>query len=111
MLKFPFQVSKHRTRILELFENPRTWTLAELERALPKIDKSTIFRNLLTFQKNGLIQVAHIHDKQKHFEKTQPHHAHLLCQKCHIDQCIPCLVKAETRPHQLEIQDFCLSCR
>lgn len=103
--------TKDRHRLIELFEQARTWTAAQLHARLPKTDLSTIYRNLQHLSEKGLIHEVHTHDSEAHYEmRTANHHDHLICNNCDITECIPCPIK-DQQTHNLEILDLCSSCK
>lgn len=61
-------------------------------------NKTTIYRQLSTLVKNGLVQEIHFSDRKIRYElKNRPHHHHLVCTTCDF-------VSDISLPHQLEDQ-------
>jgi len=104
--------TKDRQQLLVLFAEKRTWTVAELHRRLGTADLSTVYRNVQKLLAAGVLNMAHLHDNQAHYEMAQrPHHAHLICNRCRAAQCVPCPVKGLDAEHLLEMRGLCPACR
>ena len=104
--------TKDRSRLLELFGRDRTWTVPELHRRLKPVDLSTVYRNVQKLADAGVLVVAHLHDRQPHYElAAKPHHAHLVCERCRTAECVPCPVEHLAEKHELEIKGTCSACR
>ncbi len=43
---------------------------------------ATIYRNLLSFEKSGLVKRVDINKKAAHFELSSAHHHHIVCTDC-----------------------------
>lgn len=103
--------TKDRHKLIELFEQARTWSAAQLHAHLPKTDLSTIYRNLQHLLEKRLIREVHNHDTEAHYElSTRDHHDHLACKNCDVTECIPCPIKNQ-QEHTLEILDLCSNCK
>lgn len=100
-----------RHRILELFEETRTWTASEIAKRVRGADLSTVYRNLQTLCAEALIVATHSHDGEARYEAAgRPHHDHVTCAKCDTLSCIPCPVP-KLPTHNLELAGVCDSCR
>ncbi|MBQ1798429.1 MAG: transcriptional repressor [Muribaculaceae bacterium] len=101
------------------------FTLADLESLLPTVDRSTLFRTLVTLTEAHLLH--HIDDgsgKQKycvcHVDDTRQcmGHVHLTCDVCHRTFCLeqvpipPVMLPAGFQPHETEyiIRGVCAAC-
>jgi len=79
-----------------LQEAGRPMTLPELEEALPNIDKSGIFRTLVTFRDHALVHVIENGGEGLRYELCLSHdderdddlHAHFFCESCHRTFCL-----------------------
>jgi len=100
-----------RNDILELFSMDRTWTMAQVHAQLRHFDLSTIYRNVQKLAADGLIVPIHTHGQETVYELAKrPHHDHLVCQRCHGEECVPCPAPA-LKKHVLELFGVCQSCR
>lgn len=46
------------------------------------IDQATIYRNLITLEKIGLIKKVDLHKDSLYYELSESHHHHIVCNKC-----------------------------
>lgn len=100
-----------RHRLLELFGQKRAWTVSQLHRHLNSGDLSTVYRNIQELQAKRIIDRVPLRGEEASYELASlPHHAHLLCAKCHEAECVPCPVKLRTA-HNLEMSGLCSACR
>lgn len=100
-----------RHRILELFTANRTWTAAAAQKKLGNVDLSTVYRNLRTLVREGLLSVADIPGTEEHFEHPPAaHHDHLACRRCAAVECLPCPVPS-LAAHTLQINGLCAACK
>ena len=58
-----------------------------------KVDRTTIYRQLILLEKNGLIRKLYFIDCVPYYELSQDHHHHLICLKCKK------MTKIEIGPH------------
>ena len=102
--------TRDRHQLLDLFLEDRTWTASQLHEQLPKLNLSTIYRNLQHFKETGIIIETHTHAGEQHYERTsQEHHDHHLCPSCDLVECVPCPIPKQTE-HHLEFIGPCGSC-
>ena len=100
-----------RHRLLELFEQKRAWSVAQLHRRLGAGDLSTVYRNVQELQAKGLIDRVRLSGEEAFYELASlPHHAHLVCSRCSRAECVPCPVRIEAA-HSLEMAGLCSDCR
>jgi len=52
------------------------------------VNKTTVYRQLDSLQKNGIIQEIDLGEGKKRYEITSRHHHHLLCSRCKKIECI-----------------------
>jgi len=103
--------TRSRHRLLELFARPRAWSVAELHRQLGDADLSTVYRNVHFLRRKGIIDGVPLHGGQARFELARTrHHAHLVCERCHRAECVPCPVRAKS-DHYFELRGLCSVCR
>ena len=87
------------------------FTLADLESLLPTVDRSTLFRTLVTLTEAHLLH--HIDDTRQCMG-----HVHLTCDVCHRTFCLeqvpipPVMLPAGFQPHETEyiIRGVCAAC-
>lgn len=88
------RVTQARLTILEFFENAnRSFSLPELEeKLLDKMDRATIYRNLLSLYKNGILhQVKDGNGVSKYIitkRDVAGNHAHFVCLNCGKLECL-----------------------
>jgi Fe2+ or Zn2+ uptake regulation protein len=120
------RMTKKRERILgALFTMDRPASAEKIrERAeLAKSDLVTVYRNLETFEKLGVLQRVPLENGTHLFELTAPdeHYHHLICRECHkakrLDVCVDheLVKKAKTHgysqiAHVMEAYGLCEDC-
>jgi len=103
--------TKDRHRILELFEENRTWTAKQIHRELRTLNLTTVYRNIQKLTEAGIVTEVHSHHGEQHFEKQQDtHHDHFLCASCDIVKCVPCPIPKQPS-HILELTGTCKTCK
>lgn len=103
--------TKDRHRILRRFDELRAWSVAELQAALPRIDLSTVYRNVQKLTDAGVLAEIRIHGKEARYERAdRAHHDHLVCDRCAAARCVPCPVDGLTSRHSLELYGTCEGC-
>ena len=102
--------TRDRHRILELFDEPRPWTVAQIHARLKGMDLSTTYRNIQKLVDEGLIVSVHGHESEHQYERSdRPHHDHKLCTSCKATECIPCPAPT-LADHILELIGRCKAC-
>lgn len=82
------RMTKQRRLVLEALEGARHHTTVEaiaqvVERTLPGIDRSTIYRNLEALEAAGLATHTHIDGRLTRWHRAESHvHGHLVCTTC-----------------------------
>lgn len=103
--------TKDRHGILRLFDGERTWTVAQLHARLPRMDLSTVYRNVRALAEAGILDEARVRGSETHYERTgRPHHGHSVCERCGAARCVPCPVTGIPDDHALEIYGTCGDC-
>ncbi len=75
--------TKHRQTILDFLDHtPQALSATELHTALPDINLVTIYRNLESFVKSGLVTKLHLGKKEATYEKQHEPHHHAVCSDC-----------------------------
>jgi len=86
--------------VRELARQTNPVTMAELERSLNTIDKSTIFRILQLFKQRGVVHAIVGVDESTHYElchseeadNDMDQHPHFYCEQCHKTFCLDYMV-------------------
>ncbi|MBU0625499.1 transcriptional repressor [Patescibacteria group bacterium] len=100
-----------RRALLQLFDEQRAWTVAQLHNRLLRADLSTIYRNVSQLTNKGLLCEAEVRGKETYYELTgRDHHAHSICQHCGLATCVPCPLKNQSKQHALEFYSTCDRC-
>ncbi len=90
------KVTKQRIALLEIFTGECEPISAEdifatLKKRV-KIDLATVYRNLLTLEKNGVLKRVDLRTGSQLYELAGHHHHHVVCTHCgiteHFDICI-----------------------
>ena len=121
-------VTEARTQVLNtLKKSKKPLSILELAQTLKtrSPDPATIYRNVLTLEKNGLLNSVDLGDRVMRFEiatqHSSHHHHHISCKSCGKIQCVPvCLPKEmisrvealgfQNVNHQLSFQATCKNC-
>jgi Fur family ferric uptake transcriptional regulator len=76
--------TKNKEKILEVFKTKHSLTALELIQLLPKIDPTTIYRNLARFVEDGILRELDLQKEVTSYElvKDNDHHHHIICKKC-----------------------------
>ena len=90
----------------------------------PRISLSTVYRNLQTLKKMGLIDEVHFSEEHHHYEvKASSEHHHLICQRCGriiefdfplarlIKQSAPEAADFEITGTETRVLGYCSECR
>ena len=79
--------SKKREAILLAIKNTdchptAEWVYQTLKPEHPDLSLGTVYRNLVFFQKQGVVKSVGVVNGQEHFDGCTASHAHLVCSKC-----------------------------
>jgi Fur family transcriptional regulator, ferric uptake regulator len=77
-----------REAILEIFSNASKPLSYEDIKDKLKMDKATFYRNMTTFEHEGIISGFESTDKKKYYELSKTLHAHFICSKCQTVKCL-----------------------
>lgn len=100
-----------RRILLQLFDEQRAWTVAQLHNCMLNADLSTIYRNVSRLTEKGLLHEAEVRGKETYYELAgREHHAHSICQYCGLASCVPCPLKNQSKQHALEFYSTCDRC-
>lgn len=86
--KHHLRLTKTRRVLLDIFFRRHTplsvvRILDELERNAVIVNKTTVYRELETLEKIGIVQTLRLQDRKQYFElATRSHHHHLICLQC-----------------------------
>lgn len=120
------RMTKKRERILGAlltFDRPAAAEEIRERAELPASDLVTIYRNLETFERLGVLQRVPLENGTQLFELTAPdeHYHHLICRSCHkterIDLCVSKEVVQRAKAHGysqiahlMEVYGLCAEC-
>ncbi len=77
-------MTKHKRRILALFDEAHALSAHEIHALLPDMDLSTVYRNLERFEQDGILRAIVLEAGRTYYERTTCHeHAHFVCDQCH----------------------------
>ncbi len=72
----------YKNEILDLFKKNHLLSISEIQKAIPKADFSTIFRNIkILIKKNELKEIV-INHKETRYELARHAHDHFICNDC-----------------------------
>ena len=119
-------ITKPRLRLFVILQNRPALTIHELINLLSRHDQATVYRNIIIFEKLGVITRLRLgwSSKLELSDIFQHHHHHLTCLKCGrvailpedalIEKQIAKLGKSKNfkiTDHQLEITGLCQACQ
>ncbi len=128
MLPSPFRMTKQRQLILDEIKKMKTHPTADevyevLRPKMPRISLGTVYRNLETLPKTGLLRKIDVGGTQKRFDGDISDHYHVRCTQCSriddlfIDADKKLLKKAENATdfdilrHNVEFVGICPKCK
>ena len=76
------RTSLHKNKILKLLSKRHLLTIAQIHKAIPKVDYSTIFRNVEQLLQAKLIKRVLIDNKSVAYESSKESHDHFICNDC-----------------------------
>lgn len=122
-MKLGTRNTKIKNQILEIFETAKYPISASEIISKVKANKTTVYRELLIFSRDGILKEVEFGDGRKRYELSgRGHHHHLICSKCKkIDDVIldeKYLLKEvkeksnfKIEDHSLEFFGICASCQ
>lgn len=128
MLPTPFRMTKQRQLILEEIRKLKSHPTADemyqiLRETMPRISLGTVYRNLETLSKTGLVRKIDVGGTQKRFDGDTSDHYHVRCMDCsRIDDLFIDTEKAlakkaqratdfEILRHNIEFVGLCPTCK
>ncbi len=75
--------TKNKKLILDVFNGRHALTVQEICRLLPKIEMSTVYRNIERFVADGVLRKVYIHPNVIAYEYIKNIHDHFVCDSCH----------------------------
>ncbi len=120
--------SRQRDAVLACLRATRThptanWVFQQLKPDFPTLSLATVYRNLTTLRKDGLIQSVGFVDGFERFDADISPHPHFTCQRCHsvvdielpeipeqVRQAIAQAVPAEEFSVSLRFTGLCQQC-
>ena len=77
-----------RVKLLEILkEADRPLCYEEIKNDI-SMDKATFYRNISKFEEEDILNAFESNDKKRYFEVKLKPHAHFVCVKCNIVECI-----------------------
>ncbi len=102
------RLTKHRQEILNKLEkSSKALSAQSLHSSLPHINLVTIYRNLESFVKAGMIKKLHLNNQEAYYEKQKTPHHHAVCNDC--ERVIHFIVKDKEIIRKLDFSDFVVS--
>jgi Fur family transcriptional regulator, ferric uptake regulator len=84
-----FRLTAPRKKILSILSKQQHPISFEDYTALdPKIDKSTFYRTMQTFEQASIINGIESDEGKRYFEFSETIHPHFICQNCHTITCL-----------------------
>ena len=99
------------------------WIYDEVRKAIPKISKGTVYRNLKILRETGEISELNLSGTVSRFEGRQENHYHFRCEKCgqvfdldepvnnELDEKVAKRTGFRISHHQLEFRGLCKDCQ
>lgn len=118
-------ITKPRLRLFRILQNNPALSINQLIGLLNRHDQATVYRNIIVFERLGVISKLQLgwSSKLELSDMFQHHHHHLTCLKCGdvvtlpendlVEKQIAKLAKTNNfkiTDHQLEISGFCRRC-
>ena len=72
----------YKEKILDLLQKKHLLTIAEIHKAIPEADYSTIFRNVEHLLADKEIKKVMIYNKSVAYESAKESHDHFICNDC-----------------------------
>lgn len=84
------KITDARYMILNILSNHNSpMNYEQIKAKMPfSMDKATFYRNILTFEKKGLVNKFESKDRVSYYELGKGNHAHFMCEKCQKIVCI-----------------------
>jgi len=77
-----------RVKLLEILkEAQKPLSYEEIKNDI-SMDKATFYRNISKFEEEGVLNAFESNDKKRYFELKLNPHAHFVCVKCNLVECI-----------------------
>ena len=98
------------------------WIYDEVRKAIPKISKGTVYRNLKILREKGEISELSLSGTVSRFEGRQENHYHFTCDKCgqvfdldepvnnELEERVARKTGFKVSHHQLEFRGLCKDC-
>jgi Fur family ferric uptake transcriptional regulator len=78
------------------------------------IDKTTFYRNMSMFEKEGLVSKFESDDRKWYFELLPANHAHFICESCHEVRCTTVPIPASSEGNAVKsviLKGTCKACQ
>jgi Fe2+ or Zn2+ uptake regulation protein len=124
---FGFKITPTRLSILEIFQDnnkPINASFIYLK-LKDKINEVTVYRNLTSFEKKGILRRVDLRKEAMCFELNNNHHHHIVCNKCglvedfrdnkELEKILINIIEKSSKfksikEHSLELFGFCRMC-
>ncbi len=121
-----FSLSTPRQAIFKALQQSKPLSMLELIKAVPKVDRASVYRTIALYEKLGIVQRLQIGWKYKLelSDKFSYHHHHAVCSNCgqivtlkensQLERKINLLAASQNfaiSDHQLEIRGLCSNCQ
>lgn len=119
-------ITDARIRLFRILQRNPALSIPELIKLSAKHDQATVYRNLILFERLGVVTQLRLgwNSKVELTDKFAPHHHHLVCINCQKIVALPEDNNIESAismlgakygytqlSHQLEIQGLCMACQ
>ncbi len=74
--------TQNKKQILDLFNDRHTLTTKEICTLLPKVERSTIYRNIERFLADGILRQVYVSQGVSTYELDGEAHDHFICNEC-----------------------------
>ncbi|MBI4135692.1 transcriptional repressor [Candidatus Uhrbacteria bacterium] len=114
-----YKISKPRKQVGKWIARHRgVFSAGEIVKALPHLDRVSVFRALDVFSKVDVIHpVLSTHSEQHYEAHGEKHHHHAVCKGCERSECVACtLTRAKVTGftnlhHSVVFTGLCLQCK
>jgi Fe2+ or Zn2+ uptake regulation protein len=72
----------YKDQIVKLLKKKHLLTIAQIHKAIPNVDYSTVFRNVEQLLKGGAIKQVLVDSKSVAYESSSESHDHFICNDC-----------------------------
>ena len=102
----------YKEKILSLLKKKHLLTIADIHKAIPEADYSTVFRNVEQLLKNKEVKKVMIDNKSVAYELSHGGHDHFICTECGVVESIH-VPRTSIKGHTVEdvtVRGSCQDC-